>query len=123
MKRMYVKGRVKDLHVEIAASVLGRPLPSGAHVHHVDGNRLNNSKNNLVICPSAWYHKLLHRRERARELAGNPNWLKCRFCGLWDDPKNMYAWKTKHKPYAEHRACRNEHQNAYRWRKGICQPR
>ena len=51
-------------HILIAESVLNRYLPDGAVIHHVDGNGLNNAKNNLVICQDENYHKLLHTRQR-----------------------------------------------------------
>jgi hypothetical protein len=42
-------------------------------VHHVDGNRRNNVRTNLVICQDAAYHKLLHYRAKILRLGGNPN--------------------------------------------------
>jgi len=63
----------QTLHVVIAAKALGRPLPAGAEVHHVDGNKQNNANSNLVICPSRAYHMLLHVRQRVIAAGGNPN--------------------------------------------------
>lgn len=60
-------------HREIAERVLGKKLPPQAHVHHFDGNGRNNANRNLVICQDAAYHKLLHRRQRIRDLGGDPN--------------------------------------------------
>lgn len=76
-------------HVLIAESVLGKKLPAGVVVHHADGNETNNTKSNLVICPSQAYHMLLHRRMRALEASGNPDWRKCNFCKTWDDPVRL----------------------------------
>lgn len=60
-------------HVLIAERALGRLLPLGAHVHHVDGNPRNNANENLVICQDAAYHKLLHYRSKIVRAGGNPN--------------------------------------------------
>lgn len=67
------KRKVRHEHAIIAERVLGRPLPVGAEVHHVDGNTLNNANTNLVICQDKAYHKLLHWRERIIKAGGNPN--------------------------------------------------
>lgn len=120
--RVYKKGRRVDQHVEIVESVIGHKLPKDAQVHHVDGNPRNNAKHNLLVCPSAAYHKLLHKRERALTACGNADWFKCIECKKWDAPENLYVY-SGYKPYAYHHICRNARQREYRWRKGICQPR
>lgn len=50
-------------HRVIAEKALGKKLPKGVIVHHVDTDRANNANTNLVICTSA-YHAELHERMR-----------------------------------------------------------
>ena len=94
-------------HVLAAEKALGRPLPNGVEIHHIDEDKSNNANNNLVICPSKAYHWLLHRRLRALKECGNANWMKCRLCKKWDDPINLYIYSVKDNPTprAHHRKC------------------
>lgn len=96
----------KRVHVLLAEKALGRPLPKKARVHHADCNKLNNDPANLVICPDDAYHLLLHQRIYALEACGNPNYLKCRFCKQYDDPKNLAI--SKHQNSGYHRECDNK---------------
>lgn len=68
------KVRVHRLRAELA---LGKPLPSGAEVHHVDGT--TSDKSPLVICQDRAYHMLLHKLTRIRRAGGNPHTE--RICG------------------------------------------
>jgi hypothetical protein len=83
-------GVTKAEHVAIAEKALGKPLPPGAIVHHADGNKLNNAPENLVVCPSAAYHRLIHRRMNALAQSGNANWRKCWICKQYDSPDRLY---------------------------------
>jgi len=57
-------GSTVQEHRYLAEKALGKPLPKGCIVHHVDGNPGNNKKYNLVICQDQRYHSLLHKRTR-----------------------------------------------------------
>ena len=49
-------------HRAVAERVLGKPLPPGAEIHHVNESKLDNRPENLVICQDHAYHALLHSR-------------------------------------------------------------
>lgn len=59
-------------YIRVAGDALGRPLPPGAVVHHVDENRQNNVNSNLVILENQAEHLALHRRLRILKAGGNP---------------------------------------------------
>ena len=88
-KHIIVSNRQRHVHDVIVEHLLGKSLPSGVRVHHVDGNGHNNAHSNLVVCPSQSYHFLLHKRQRALDGCGNANWIKCDLCKKWDNPSNL----------------------------------
>jgi hypothetical protein len=98
-------------HVEVAERVLGKPLPPGAVVHHVDENPSNNDPGNLVVCPDDAYHALIHQRTRALDECGHASWRKCSRCGDYDDPARL-VFSLGQMPY--HQACNNRHQRTMR---------
>ena len=57
-----VDGKLTYEHRHLAEKALGRPLPKGAVVHHVDAPDDNHGFCKLVVCPSQEYHALLHTR-------------------------------------------------------------
>ncbi len=69
-----VDGERKYEHIILAEMALGKPLPKGAVVHHMNEQPWDNfTPFNLVICPSQEYHALLHRRMKELGYANNPN--------------------------------------------------
>ncbi len=60
-------------HILVAERALGKFLPSGAVVHHVDSVPSNNENNNLVICQNQAYHMLIHSRTRILRMGGHPD--------------------------------------------------
>lgn len=97
-------------HIVIAESVIGRTLPVGVEVHHVNEDRSDNRNRNLVICQDRQYHRLLHVRMRAFKVCGDVNWRKCCFCKQYDDPSRLYIPQTR--GTIEHRACGREYRRA-----------
>lgn len=57
------KGYVFE-HILVAETAIGKHLPPGAEVHHVNGVKSDNRPANLVVCQDHQYHLLLHRRQR-----------------------------------------------------------
>jgi hypothetical protein len=65
-------GREIREHIYLAEKAIGKPLPKGAEVHHMNGKQWDNhTPFNLVVCPNRDYHMLLHRR--AKELGYESN--------------------------------------------------
>lgn len=107
------RGESRLEHVAIAERAIGRKLPRGAQVHHVDSNPENNAPENLVICPDQAYHRLLHVRTRALEACGNANYCKCVFCKTYDDTANL---TPRAKGTYQHRRCYNKYMRELRQR-------
>lgn len=103
-----VGGRILE-HVLVVSTVLGKPIPPGVVIHHVDHDRSNNRNNNLVVCQDHAYHMLLHLRERALLACGNANYRKCRFCQRWDDPEQLMRFTTGNYYHSD---CRSVHRLA-----------
>lgn len=78
-KATLVGKKLKRIHRLRAEAAFGKPLPTGAVVHHADGSR--DAYAQLVICQDAAYHLLLHARMRVRAAGGDPNTDRvCRVC-------------------------------------------
>ncbi len=93
MRHDTISGRCVFEHILIAEKALGRPLPQGAQVHHVDENKLNNGPGNLVICQNVAYHKLLHVRTKVLRAGGDPNTQA--MCSSCHQPKDFSQfWRT-----------------------------
>jgi hypothetical protein len=103
--RAHSNGYVPE-HILVAEGALGKPLPKGSMVHHVNGIRSDNRKCNLVICQDEKYHSRLHLRMRAIEGCGDPNKRRCLHCLEWDDPESLYI--TPNNAGVWHRACYNK---------------
>ena len=81
-------------HIAVVERALGHPLPEGAEVHHVDGDKANNANTNLVACQDDAYHKLLHLRARALAESGHADWRRCTICKRWDEPANLKIYPS-----------------------------
>jgi hypothetical protein len=118
----------RRMHAIVAEKALGRRLPKGAQVHHVDEDKTNFANNNLVICQDALFHHLLHYRTRAYDATGNADAVQCIICKQWDvNPTGSHLVKypggRHHKHLIHHRSCgaRQRHELAFsRIADGLC---
>lgn len=96
-------------HTLVAEKALGKRLPKEAVVHHVNGDKLDNRPENLVICPSHSYHGLIHARQDAYDACGHADWRVCNYCHKYDDPANMSGNVKKY-----HKRCAADYMAARR---------
>ena len=68
--RANANGYVRE-HILVVEKVLGRFLPKGVEVHHINGKRNDNRPENLIVCQDSAYHKLIHQRQRAFDACGH----------------------------------------------------
>lgn len=61
---VYAKFLGRHVHRIVAELKLGRQLRPGEIVHHIDGDKQNNSPSNLQILPSQADHARLHGRKK-----------------------------------------------------------
>lgn len=127
-----IDGHFIPLYRLRAEQALGKPLPPGAEVHHVDPTNRDTSP--LVICQDDAYHKLLHNRLKVYRAGGDPNTEKV--CSACKRPKPFgdfyvqrlgYAGRgsfckpcatVKHEQWvASHRELINARQRAYQQRR------
>lgn len=59
-KEPYLRVNGREIHKEIAESIIGRKLERGEIVHHIDLDKRNNSKSNLHICHNRREHNRCH---------------------------------------------------------------
>jgi hypothetical protein len=104
-------------HVVVAERALGKRLPLDVEIHHVNEDKADNRRSNLVICQDHAYHMLIHARQRALRGCGDPSYRRCRHCREWDAPGLMIQIEKGKSSFA-HRACRNRYKRqAYQQRR------
>lgn len=62
--KITVEGKQVKEHVLVVEEALGKPVPKGAIIHHLNGKPWDNRPTNLVVCPNQEYHMLLHKRTK-----------------------------------------------------------
>jgi len=59
----------KVIYRTLAEMNIGRDLTSSDHVHHIDGNHCNNSKDNLAVMSNS-EHMVIHAAQKRRSANG-----------------------------------------------------
>lgn len=62
--KTYTKLHSRHEHRIVAEQLLGRPLKKGEVVHHIDGDKRNNSPDNLMVFSSQAEHAAYHAKLR-----------------------------------------------------------
>lgn len=97
-------GLSKDVSMYLGEKVLGRPL-NGNIVHHLDGDPLNNSRDNLIILQNRSEHTRLHARLRVLKAGGDPKVNRiCSSCKQLKLKTDFYTHKTAYDGL--HRECK-----------------
>jgi len=108
-----VEGKIIYEHRKVWEQYHGRKIPTGLRIHHIDGNRLNNSVENLQLVN--WQsHQRIHN---GWKLVHN-QWLRyCRGCGQYL-ALNKYHMRQNGTPRELCIECRKrisrEHYESYR---------
>jgi RecJ-like exonuclease len=106
------QGYVRE-HILIVEEAYGIEVTLEMEIHHKNKKRSDNRLENLVVCPDAAYHQALHVKEMALKTCGNPSYRKCRICGIWYNPDNMYVKGDK----VRHNKCHSEYEKKRRAKK------
>jgi hypothetical protein len=77
-------------HRLVAEALLGRPLRHDEHVHHIDGDKTNNSLSNLRIMSNV-EHRILHTTRGRWAI----NYDACVACGSTVRPHNAHGLCTR----------------------------
>ncbi len=112
-------GLVRE-HILVAEQALGRSLPPGVEVHHVNNDPQDCRNDNLVIRQDHKYHYLLHMRTRALRACGHADWRKCQFCKQYSPVTDRVMGKIRSNGQLDgqhHAHCRLAYEKAQRVRK------
>lgn len=101
------------LHRVVMERVLGRPLVKGEIVDHIDGNTLNNCRNNLRVCTysqnhynrkkyeNSQYKGICYVKRQGKWIAGIKVNRKRIYLGAYETPEEAHeAYKTAALKYA-----------------------
>lgn len=95
-------GRRVQAAVVVAEKALGKRLPKGVLVHHVNGDSFDDRNSNLLVCRRG-LHNIIHGRMKALDATGNARAKPCRFCHKYEMPGILKENGTSH----FHQSCAN----------------
>lgn len=104
-------------HIIVASRAVGRPLPAGAVVHHINGDRADNAPQNLVVFQSSNEHLEAHRKLRVLRAGGDP-WND-RMCSCGPRPSSEFHLKPSGRWTSECRSCTARRNRAAYRAKGL----
>lgn len=90
--RIKINGKTYKTHRLVVEKAIGRKLLPTEIIHHIDGNKLNNSIENLLICTSPIAHKQFHKKQHIVD--GKKQCLKCK---KWLFVKTNFTYSNKEK--------------------------
>jgi hypothetical protein len=93
-----VNGKRYREHRYLMEQELNRKLETKEHVHHVDGNKLNNDINNLEVLMESDHHKL-----HAKNIVRTGFYAKCKCCGISKYKTQSYLKKYKRNKITNYR--------------------
>jgi hypothetical protein len=83
------------LHRYVWQKEVGK-IPNGYHIHHIDGNKANNSLDNLALVTASG-HERLHGTEQARKEIAKQNIEKARpYAIQWHKSEAGRKWHSEH---------------------------
>ena len=92
------EGKTKSLHVAIYEQATGKKVPEEYHIHHEDGNPLNNEISNL-LCLSSSEHLRMHAKEYHKN---NKDFVKANLAAIRPLTKEWHASEEGRKWHSEH---------------------
>lgn len=96
-REVKINGERMRCHRLLAEQALGKPLPPGSQVHHVDRDKWSFTPR-LVICQDQAYHTFLHHRMRTQRAGGDPNTQKV--CGTCKSLRMITDFKRNRSQYS-----------------------
>lgn len=92
-------------HIIVIEKAIGRFIEASEAIHHLDGNKANNSIGNLILFKTHVMHHAYEHRLKIFAACGHYDWRKCCFCHIYDKPEKL----VKHCRGHCHVECRREY--------------